>query len=592
MAANPITTEVLRNALYTLAEEMQVTLVKTALSIIVKETGDCSCALHDARGNQISQASALPMHLGILTTAVKAILEKYGASEMNEGDIYIMNGPYRGASHLNDIVIALPIFFEGHLVSIAANIAHHQDVGGMTPGSMPGNATELFQEGINIPISKLYAADIVNETLIEMLKANVRLPGVLWGDIEAQLAAVKIGGRGFINLVKKYGAKTVMESMDGLLHYSELRTQNEIETITNGIYEGVAFLDNDGITFEQPVRLHVKVTVDDRSLTFDLSKTDKQVKGPVNMDYASTRSSVAYAMAGIMPEDIPHNDGAIAPYKIIAPKGCLLNPNFPAAVNARSHTSGALAMAILNALSQAVPDKVMAGTGLGPGILLVGGVDNQTGKYFTLVEGNGPGAGARANIDGISGKDVFCSNTLGTPVEAEEMDYPVMIERYELIKDSGGAGKFRGGLGVRRDLRLLTDEAVLTMQSDNLINAPDGLFGGSKGMNGSHILLKEKEKISMPGKCGEIRIQAGDLVIRNTAGGGGYGNPLERDPELIYEDVINEKISIESARNTYGVVIQEGNLQVDLAATKLLRNKKAAKSMASQSQAPELSIQK
>jgi len=571
MKVNPITTEVIRSALLSIAEEMQVTLVKTARSLIVKETGDCSCALHDVQGRQIAQASALPIHLGMIVGATEAMLRKYPPDKMAEGDILIMNGPYRGGTHYNDIYIMEAISYGGEMVGFSVNVAHHQDVGGMTPGSMPANATEVYQEGISIPISKLYQAGQPDETLIEMIRANVRNADVLWGDIEAQIAAAKIGTRRVKTLIDKYGLETVRASMDDLLRYSEMRARAEIEAIPDGTYEGIEYLDNDGVDLDKHVKIKVVVKVEGSDITFDFTGTDAQTRGPANMDVSSTLATVTYTMRGVMDPDIPRNSGAAVPFRVVMPEGSLINPRPPAPVNARGRTSGAVAKAILIALSRVIPNKITAGTFAGPDILLMGGIAPDTGEYFIVLDGFGGGAGARVNKDGISGKDTFCSNCLGTPVEALELDYPFMIEHYGLLQDSGGPGKFRGGLGVRRNLRIMVDEGVMTSQADGIDLPPRGLFGGKNGHKGKHILYTgEKERV-LPGKCSAITVGQGDQLVRCTAGGGGYGDPLERDPLFVHKDVINKRVSLEGATRDYGVVLDPKTFEINYEATVKLR---------------------
>jgi N-methylhydantoinase B len=574
MKISLITTEIVRNALLTIAEEMQVTLVKTARSTIIKEVGDCSTALHDAKGNQIAQASALPIHLGALSGAAKSVLGRYPSDEMLEGDIFILSGPYYGATHLPDIVIMQPIFHDRKLIAMSGSIAHHQDVGGITPGSMPGNATEIFQEGVIIPPVKIVAAGLVNEALRETLKANIRTPEIFWGDIEAQISAVKIGTRGVKTLIYKYGQETITACMDEILKYTEMRTRAEIREIPNGVYQGTASVDDDGIHLKKTVTVRVAATVKDGDITFDFTGTDAQVEGPINIGPTDVRTSVSFAMAGMLSADIPRNDGATIPFKIILPESSLVNPKHPAPGNARVAISGAIAIAVIKALAAAMPTRVIGGSFIRSALLNVGGYDPATRNYYTEVDGIGGGLGARANKDGISGKDSLPSNALGTPIEALELECPLyMIEQYSLIQDSAGAGKFRGGLGVRKDIRFLLDSEVITFSADNIEVAPQGLFGGKNGVKGKHILYTKKGRRTLPGKTGAIVVKKGDRCIRRTAGGGGYGNPFERNPKLVQEDVLNGWVSLKSAKEDYGCILKPDTLQVDYKATKKLRAK-------------------
>jgi N-methylhydantoinase B len=510
------------------AEEMGATLGRTAFSPNIKERKDFSCAVFDDRGRMVSQAEHIPVHLGSMPLSVKEALQEF---EFREGDVIILNDPYWGGTHLPDITLIAPVFHT-ELMGFAACRAHHADVGGKAPGSMPGDSQEVFEEGLIIPPVKLYEQGDVKPEILKIILRNVRTPDERKGDLRAQFSACEIGKRRIRELTKKYGIKTVTEAFKEVMDYSERRMRKKIAEFPAGEYCAHDFMDNDGISGE-PVKICVTVTVDD-GLIFDFTGTDDQTRGNINAVYAVTLSCVYYTVRCVTDPGIPPNEGCYRPVTLIVPEGCLLNPVHPHAVSAGNvETSQRITDVLLQAFSQVVPEKVIAGCQGTMNNVTIGG--SVHGKSFAYYETIGGGMGARHNKDGIDGVHTHMSNTLNTPVEALEMTYPFLVTEYSLVSESGGKGKYRGGLGIARSIQVLTD-CTVSIQSERRKFAPYGLFGGENGRKGKNILVRKGKITELPSKT-TYRLLKDDIIRIETPGGGGYGNPGERPENLVKKDI-------------------------------------------------------
>lgn len=570
---DPITTEVLSNAFMSIAEEMGGILVRTAYSTNIKERKDCSCAIFNAKGETIAQAEHIPVHLGSMLGIVREITKKYDLSEIEPGDMFVANDPYSGGgTHLPDITITAPIFHGGEIVAFVANIAHHSDVGGRVPGSMSGDSTSIFQEGLRIPPIHIMKKGKLLPDIMDLIKLNCRTAFERTGDIMAQVAANTIGAERVIDVINKYGRDIVLSGMEELLNYGERKMRAGIREIPNGVYEFEDYMDDDGIDIGKKVPIHVKIEVRDDSVYLDFTGTAPQVKGAVNVVENALKATVFYSMKSIIDPKLPPNGGFYRPIGIYAPEGTLVNPKVPGACGARTDACQRVADVVFGAMAQIVPKQVMAGCNSAVTTVIFSGNDVRNNQFFVYPESLGGGYGARYNKDGLDGVHVHITNSSNLPIECMEAEYPIMVERYEIRNDSGGAGEYRGGLGYRRDYRILQD-TMFGSHGDRQKVAPWGLMGGMNGEPGRFIINPEtdKERVLPSAKSSEIQLKKGDIMSAQTPGSGGYGNPFKRRPEYVLEDVLNEKVSLKNAREYYGVVIDMKTRTVDQVATAALR---------------------
>ena len=548
--------EILSNALNAITEEIQLTLLRSAYSQVVKEAQDASCAIFTAEGRMVAQPVVVPGHLGSMRFMLQAVLQEFPAETVKPGDVFMNNDPYRGGSHLPDISVFRPVFHEGKLVAFTGCMIHYTDVGGMVPGSNPVKATELYQEGLIIPPVKLYDCGQPNKTMFDMISANVRNPDIFMGDLRAQEGALMKGEERLRDLLARYGADGVARAMDMLIDFSEKKAREAIRAIPNGVFEFTDYMDHDGVDLSKPVAIKVRLEVRDDSFFFDFTGSDPQVKGPLNAPLSKAWTTVFYCVRCVLPDDIPFNDGLTRVVEVFAPEGCLLNPHHPAPVNARSVTVNRVADAVLGALALAVPEKVGAQCCGVPVGVSFGGVDPRTGKSFVFYESYCGGMGGSRTVDGADAVSTGTSNQMNIPVESIEMDYPVRILRYELAEDSGGSGKYRGGLGIRREYEMLAETATFNVRGDRAIFPPLGLHGGGNGSFSAFFIDRADGSEHLPSKIGG-NITRGQRLRIATPGGGGYGAPAERDRAVILEDYRNGKISAESIKQDYGVTVSE-----------------------------------
>jgi len=519
---DPVRLEIYKHLLAAIAEEMGVVLKKASYSPNIKERRDFSCALFNSRGVMIAQAAHIPVHLGSMPLSVAAAIQEFRekASALEPGDVVILNDPYRGGTHLPDITLVTPIFSaDEQLLGFTASRAHHADVGGMASGSMT-IAREIYQEGIIIPPVKLVSAGRFDSGLMQMILANVRTPEERAGDLSAQIAANQRGAARFQELVARNGIDEVNHYMQELLSYTERMTRRLIERLPDGTYEFSDYLDDDGVSNER-VPICVAVTIGGDEATVDFSGSAPQQTGSVNAVYAITLSAVYYVFRCLMGLDVPNNSGCLAPIRVIAPEGTVVNARRPAAVaGGNVETSQRIVDVLLGALAQALPERVPAASQGTMNNVTIGGMA-KSGRPFAYYETIGGGMGARPWADGPSAVHSHMTNTLNTPVEALEYAYPLQVLRYEIRRGSGGAGNYTGGSGIRRDVKILVD-AQVSLITERRRYPPYGLNGGEPGSVGENYLIREGESRKLPGK-GSFYVKAGDIVSIRTPGGGGYG---------------------------------------------------------------------
>jgi len=538
--SDAITAEVVRNKLEGIANEMQSTLFRSSFSPIVKEGLDASASLFTIDGETLAQAIALPFHLATLIPMVRKIIEEFKLDEMDDGDIYIMNDPYMGGTHLPDIALVVPVFSGGKLIAFSAAMTHHQDIGGMSPGSVPTNATEIFQEGIRIPPLKYSSKGIINDTLLKLLKLNVRLPDSFQGDLNAQIAACEIGRRRLCDLENRYGVEALKNIFSDLLNRSELMTRQAIQALPDGSHSYVDYLDNDGIDLDTPIKIEVSVLVQGDSVHIDFSGTSQQVRGPFNLMPSGAYAAAYFAVHAMTDPSVPTNGGCFRPIKLMLPPKSIVNPEEPAPVNARTSTMKRVAGCITSALGQFLPDRAPADAA-GEMLLLAFGGDRVDGSRYVVGELIASGSGASEGMDGVDVIETDGTNCMNLPVEALEMDVPIRVHKTELSTGSGGSGKFRGGLGIIREYEILHGTVVFTHRGERHSHPARGLMGGEPGGKAySKIKRRDGKEIVIKSKTVET-LEIGDQILVQTAGGGGYGCPTERPEHLQRNDIADRK---------------------------------------------------
>ncbi len=522
MKTHPIFFEVLRNAFISVAEEMGASLIRTAYSPNIKERRDCSAAVFDIEGELVSQAEHIPVHLGAMPESVKAALKQYSISEWTKEDVVILNDPFEGGTHLPDVTMISPVLFKNEVAGFVANRAHHADIGGVTPGSMPGASTEIYQEGLRIPPTKIIEGGKINQGLWRVLLANVRTPIERQGDLQAQLAANLTGVTRFESILEKYSLPTIASFFEDFHSYSRQRMLDQLSLMPQGKFRFIDYLDNDGIS-EDSIPLKVCVTIELAKITFDFSGSEKQRQGNVNAPFAVTLSCSYYVLRCITDPTIPVNAGCYSPLIVIAPLGSILNPRPPAAVSAGNvETAQRIVDVLFGALKDALPKKIPAASQGTMNNLTIGGVIPETSEAFTFYETIGGGMGARPTSKGIDGIHTHMTNTANTPIEALETTYPLRVRCYKLIPKSGGEGRFRGGWGIRRDIEILSDPATISIQSERRQFHPWGLKGGKPGQRGKNLHYHAGKWKKLPGKV-TFMAESGDIISIQTPGGGGHG---------------------------------------------------------------------
>ncbi|MCI0546392.1 MAG: hydantoinase B/oxoprolinase family protein [Candidatus Rokubacteria bacterium] len=523
---SPVTLEVVRNALYAIAEEMSVIVMRSARSPLLKEAGDLSSALTDAEGRLIAQGRDIPIHMGVMGFTVKEFLRRVPAAALREGDVWFLNLPEVGGNHLPDVKAVRPVFFAGELVAFAINLAHWADVGGAVPGSYVPHATECYQEGLRIAPIRLFGAAGPDREKIEFVLANLRGRDEREGDIFAQYAASDVAARRLHELFSHYGRPTMTACFERLHAESESQMRAALRSLPDGVFEGEDWLDDDGVD-DRPIRIKVRVEIRGDRATFDFTGTDPQARGPVNTTYFIACSAVYYAMKVIAAPDVPPNEGCYRPLEVIVPPGTVLRPDPDRPVVGGNHeTSQRVVDAIMKALAPVLPERVAAGGPTTSGLLLFG-ARRPDGRWSILYEVHGGGEGATAARDGASATRVHMSNVMNTPVEVIEGEYPVVVEEQALRPGSAGDGRYRGGLGFRRAYRVLVPEVTLTTMLERRVVPPWGAAGGGDGLPFRITLNPGPEARDIRGKE-TVTLAAGDLVLIETSGGGGFGDPAGR----------------------------------------------------------------
>ena len=567
---DPITREIMQNALASAADEMAIALYRTAYSTVVRDCLDYSTSLCNANGEMIAQGVTIPLHLGSVPFAMETLFEKFG-DDIEPGDVFILNDPFDGGMHIPDIFIVKPVFWEGQRVAFTVSTAHHLDLGGRLPGSSACDNTEIFQDGLRIPWLKLYHRGKPDEAIFALLRANVRVPQMAVGDLRAQLAACHIGERAIHNLIQRYGPSLFADCASDLIAYTERLVRAEIVSWPDGSHTFTDYMDSDGVG-GPPVRLQATVTVEGDTLTADFSGTAPQVRGALNNTLSFTVSVVAMCVRSVLREDIPNTSGMFKPLDVIAPEGTIVNAVMPAASSMRGITGFRLMDTVFGALAGLVPDRVFAAGEGGNSLVIIGGQreDRSPYVYYELVAGTWGARPDRDSNDGLCNPSCVAGNI---PVEQAECEYPVRIERYGLVRDSGGGGQFRGGLAVEREWRLLSGEAHLAIRSDRRDHLPYGLYGGKPGTPSTSRLYHDDGSEEVLPTMISTSMKGGQRIYHRQAGGGGWGDPLLRSPTAVGRDVKNGKVTRAAAREQYGVVLDEGTLEADLAATTALRQR-------------------
>ena len=566
---DPITFEVVRNALDSLVDEMALTIMRTAHSGIVKDAMDYSTAFCDRNGQVLAQGLTITLHLGSFPDVFESVMTKYRDS-IEPGDIFIVNDPYgSGGIHLPDIYIIKPVFVDGTIEGFSGAVAHHTDVGGLVPGSNSTDSTEIFQEGLRIPTLKLYERGTPNRTMFEIIEKNVRLPRQVLGDMTAQIAAVNIGEREYMALVDRYGSITLRQYTDALLDYTEQLAREDILALPDGSYRFTDYIDADNIE-DGPVVISAELTVQGDRILVDLTGSSSQVRAGINSPLPFSKAGVFGAIRLVLDPNIPNSVGLNRLVEVIAPEGTVVNPVLPAACGARGITGFRVMDAVTGALAQAAPDRVPADGDGGNSMVTIGGYD-EARRPFAYVDLTAGARGGRPNGDGPEGVPHPGANISNTSVEIAEVELPIRVEEYGIKQDTGGPGKYRGALSQVRSVRCLAEEAILQLRSDKRRFPPYGLQGGKPGDPSWNILISGEQETVLP-TMGARRIAKDDVVSHIIAGGGGWGEPLERDPVLVQQDVWSEKLSIDYVKREYGVIIDPESLQIDHEATSRLRH--------------------
>jgi N-methylhydantoinase B len=544
---DPITTEVIARHVLAAAQEMGVTLMRTAFSPNIKERHDCSTAVFDAAGQVVAQAEHVPIHLGSMIGAIDAITSRWSESEISDGDMFVANDPYNGGgSHLPDLNVIAPVFYAGHIVAYVASIAHHADVGGMVPGSESAVCESIYQEGLRLPPVRLVRNGQVNPDVFDIIALNSRTPDERLGDLNAQLAANHVGIRSIVTLIERYGVELFRRALDSYLDYTERRFRAAIAALPDGQHTAEDFVSGDGDTL---ARIVCTVTVGRNRLAFDFTGTSCQLKCARNVPHQALVASIYTVAKVLLDPDAPANGGAFRVIDIAAPAGTLVQPVAPAPVGARSLTCGVLSDVILSALSGVLPGKRMAASG--PHHLVVfGGTDPRTKRYFVNYETVAGGLGARGDRDGMDAVRTLTSGSANLPIEALEHAYPLRVERYALRAESGGDGTYRGGDALVRDYRILADDVTVSLTGERQRVAAQGVESGHPGATGQFLLNPDTASERCLGAATNQEPVPRDSILRiATPGGGGFGLSSERNPDLVARDEREGRATAKISKN-------------------------------------------
>ncbi len=578
MRTDPITLEVIRNRLIAASRDIRRTIERAAYSPILYEVVDFSCGILDSEANLIAETPGLPIFLANLGYAVLSTYETIGRENLRPGDIILCNDPYNGGgTHCPDLVALCPAFRDGKIRGWAAFRGHTVDMGGIYPGGWYSDTTEVYQEGFRLPPVKLVVEGTPNEEVFRLIRANTRVPDAVLGDIRAMVAAVRKGSQRFLEVIDRFGLNVTLAALNEILLQGEKLARAAVRRIPNGVYEAEAILDGDGnddAPLDEKLLLKLTITVDDDEMTADFTGTGPQNRGPMNTPEPSTVSATRYAFKIVTTPHLPSNEGFFRALNIVIPDGSFLKPHFPAACAMWPTPSSTIPDLFLKALAPAIPDRVRGGHFGDAMANFIYGIDPSSGKYYVCAEPDAGGYGGKPTEDGECALfSMTLGDTYNVPAEVLEVRYPWEVERFELRQDSGGAGKYRGGLGVVRDYRLGFD-AGLTVTTDRVKYTPPwGVFGGRPGSTNVTVVERLDGTEERWRKISNLPLKKGEVVSFLGGGGGGYGSPLERAPQAVLEDVINGYVSLERARSDYGVEIDPSSMKVDGQATQQLRAK-------------------
>ena len=565
---DPIALELFKNAIFSIADEMALTVFRTTYSGVLKDNMDYSTGFADADGKLAAQGLTLPGHLGSVPTALEAIMRHF-RDDMAEGDVFIMNDPFDGGMHLPDIFVFKPLYHAGERLAFACTVCHHIDVGGRVAGSNASDSTEIYQEGLRIPPVKMYDRGEPNETLFRLFEKNVRVPVRVFGDLRAQLAACHIAESAFLRLVARHGVKQVQAYMEEILDYTERLTRASLAELPDGEWSFEDWIDDDGIDYGKPIRLFVTLRKKGDSLVADWTGTSPQVKGAINNTASFTKAATFTCLKSVLAHDVLCNAGFYRAIEVITPPGTIANGVLPAASAARGLTGFRMLDTCFGALAQMLPARSIAASEGGNTGVSIGGYYPDR-RPFIFVEFICSAWGGRAWADGLDGNANMLANMSLPPVEITEAEQPLQILCTEFIQDVGGPGKHRGGMSIRRDYKLLAEEAVLQVRADRHDVAPYGLYGGKPGRPAHNVLNPASDARELPGKL-TMTMKQGDVFRHEQPGPGGWGDPLEREPARVLRDVKNELVSVSAARDDYGVVIDVETWTVDHAGTEQRR---------------------
>jgi len=563
LSRDPIAFELFKNALFSIADEMALTIVRTAYSGVIKDVMDFSTAFCDAEGRTVAQGLTLPAHLCSFPDALAATIRRYG-DRMQPGDVYCLNDPFEGGMHLPDVFVLQPIFHGGARVAFAATICHQTDMGGRVAGSNASDSTETYQEGLRIPPVKMYDRGEPNETLFRLIEKNVRVPDRVFGDLRAQLAACHIAETAFLRLLERHGVEQVGDWMRELIDYAERMTRAAVRALPDGEWSFEDWIDDDGVDYGTPIPLKVTLRKSGDTLVADWTGSSPQVKGAINNTLSFTKAATYTCIRSILPADIPNNEGFYRAVDVVAPSGTIANCVLPAATAARGLTGFRMVDCCFGALARMLPDRVFAASEGGNTGISIGGYDAER-RPFIYVEFFASAWGGRPWADGLDGNTNIFNNICLQPAEVCEVEQPLAVVSMNFMPDSGGPGRFRGGMSVRREYRLLEEEAVLQVRSDRRDFRPYGLYGGHPGRPSCNVLNPDTEARALPGKF-IMTMKRDDVFRHDQPGPGGWGDPLERDPAHVLRDVRNELVGLASAREDYGVVLDPATWTVDAAA--------------------------
>ena len=550
---DPVTLEILFNALRSVTDEAFIALMRSAYSTNIKERRDHSTAICDPQGRLIVQADAsLPIHLASMIGMMAALRAKFPLDDIGEGDIFVANDPHvAGGTHLPDINMAMPVFAEGRLLAFVCNIAHHADVGGMAPGSMAGGMSEIYQEGLRIPVVRLVRGGEMQRDIFDLLLLNVRLPEERQGDYYAQISACRLGARRLTEIAGRYSAETVSAAFSEIVSRTERRMRAAVSAIPDGTYRFDDVMDDDGLgAVDIPIRLRIDVTGD--RIRFDFTGTAPQVQGNINLTLNATQAAVCYSLKALLDPDVPNNQGVLDLCEIVTERGTLLDCVPPAPVAARANTCQRIVDVVIGALKDALPDAAVGAANGANTTAVFAGRDPSTGRDYLYLETLGGGFGGRNDRDGKDGVQVHITNTSNLPVEAIEMEYPLRVVRYGFVEDSGGAGRYRGGLGLRRVVTPVGHDCLFNGAGERFRNAPWGVFGGGPGAMGCFLYEDADGRArTLDIKPSGIRVADGDRIVVETPGAGGYGTPQDRDRASLDEDRRSGKFTPRALADRY-----------------------------------------